>query len=255
MKSKSKNITAAIICCGVVILFLLVISIVGFNKTTAEVHFADPGENSAPVDSGDGITSEGDGLVYISLDKENFSYALETLEKPESYSGSYSVELFWLGGSEKYSVNAFVRGELIHVSSTGSSFTKDVILTGKNYYIWYSDGSALINGERGEVLRKEEIEDAVLMSGSYKKLSELPSEDIIKAEYTAYGSEYCIHISANEGELGYRHEYYISLDTGLLLLNEIYDGSEIVYRLALSGAKLSAPDDSCFLLPDGSLAE
>ncbi len=255
MKGKSKVFTAAIICCCVVILFLLIISLIGLNDKTAEVHFAEPGENSTPVDSGDGLGSESDGLVYISLDETNFSYALETIDKPESYSSSYTVELFWLGGSETYSVSSFVRGELIHVSAAGSSYTKDVILSDENYYIWYSDDSALIKGGRGELLRRREIEDAVLMSGSYRNLSELPPENILKAEYSPFGSEYCIHISANEGSLGYRHEYYISLDTGLLLLNEVYDDNSLVYRLTLSGAKLSAPDDSCFLLPNGEVAQ
>ncbi len=255
MKGKKNVFTAVIICCCAIILILLIISLVGFNEKTAEVHFAGSNEGSVPVDNDEGAGLEGDGLVYISLDESNFAFALETLDKPESYSSEYSVESFWLGGSESCQVSAFVRGEVVHVSAAFSSFTKDVVLTEDNYYIWYSDDSALIKGDRGDALRTKEIEDAVLMSGSYKELSSLPPENIIKAEYAPFGSEYCIHISTYEGSLGYRYEYYISLDTGLLLSNEVYDGETIVYRMTLKGAKLSAPEDYSFILPNGEFAE
>ena len=55
-------------------------------------------------------------------------------------------------------------------------------------------------------------------------------------------------MAAVNPDFNYLDIYYISLDTGLLVGAEQWDGDTLIYRMTAGEADLSAPSDQLFLL-------
>lgn len=233
---------------------IIVLIYLNMSTDTAEVHLpAQTAGISSDVDSdGDGI-GELNTLTYAELRPDTVQYILEIIEKPKSYSCRYTVESFWEGGSSAFDVAVYVKDSVFSVTLLNDSYMKRCIFTDDEYYIWYIDEREYYHGRRGSALDEERIADAVQMSGSYKTLMELDTSSILETSYVEVDGIYCVYVNAEVGELGYRSEYYIYPDTGLLLKNEIYDGETLIYRMNSSDAMLSAPNDDYFTLPNGKL--
>lgn len=243
---------ASAVCVAAVILLALVY--LNMSGDTPEVHLPAAtdslgGENNNRPGGADGKNVP----ELIELTPETVRYVIELIEKPKSYSGSYSVENFWQGGSSRTDVYVYVKDNIFRVSQRSDSFEKECIFTESDYYIWYSTDDSYYHGVRSEELSGGDIDEAVQMSGSYKELLELDSSSVFKTEYLPYGEGYCVYVSAEEGSLGYRGDYYISLESGLLLKHEIYDGERMIYKMEIGELALSAPSDSHFVLPDGTV--
>ena len=55
-------------------------------------------------------------------------------------------------------------------------------------------------------------------------------------------------MTAKDPDFDYLDIYYVSLDTGLLVGAEQWDGDTLIYRMTAGEAELSAPSDQLFLL-------
>ena len=111
---------------------------------------------------------------------------------------------------------------------------------------------------------KEESIQTILEMAEYKKTGALKAlivtgclaqryqEEILEADYSAYGGIYCIRVATAEDAYGYTTTYWISVDTGLLAAAETYLGETMTYRMQGLVVDTTEPDASLFLLPDGS---
>ena len=241
--------TVCIIAAVVIILVYL-----NMSADTAEVRLpAETSGVSSDVGDSGGGREELNSLTYAELRPDTVQYILEIIEKPKSYSCRYTVESFWDGGSANSDVSVYVKDGIFSVSILNDAYLKRCIFTDEAYYIWYIDEPEYYQGQRGEAVGEEQIADAVQMSGSYKVLMELDPESILETDYVEVDGVYCVYVNAYVGELGYRSEYYIYPDTGLLHRNEIYDGETLIYRMNSSDVMLSAPYDEYFTLPGGTI--
>lgn len=84
---------------------------------------------------------------------------------------------------------------------------------------------------------------------SYEEVLGLDSSAITDAGYIRLEDEMCIYVRYSSGEFGYDNVCYVSVDTGLLMGSEIYDGSKLIYRMSSTAPDISTPDDSIFTHP------
>ena len=85
-----------------------------------------------------------------------------------------------------------------------------------------------------------------------KDVLALPQERIVQADYRVVSDVRCIYAETAEDAWGYAQRYWVSVDTGLLVVAERLQKGETVYRMAALEADQTAPPAETFTLPDGT---
>ena len=90
---------------------------------------------------------------------------------------------------------------------------------------------------------------------TYETVRDLPAEEIAAADYRMKDALYCIYVETAPDSGGYTSRYWVSVADGLLYAAEREWGGEVVYRFTASAPDADLPDETLFLLPDGSPPE
>ena len=73
---------------------------------------------------------------------------------------------------------------------------------------------------------------------------------ITAAGYAKYAGESCVWAEYTTPELGYRCREYISVNTGILMGTESWDGTKLVYRMKCGTPSVAPQDAGLFKAPD-----
>ena len=107
-------------------------------------------------------------------------------------------------------------------------------------------------GAFGDEVRAALTQDAEQGILTYEDILALPPERIAAADYRALEGVNCIYVETAEDDWGYVQRYWVSVDTGLLVVAERLQKGETVYRMAALEADQTAPPAETFTLPDGT---
>ena len=200
------------------------------------------------------LSPEPDVLNRVEVTKDTLQAVVSSLSRPETYSRSIEVEMFWEGGHALYSINVSVFNGCTSLRiqpSVGAE--KRIIITPENLYIWYSgDRTPYISspGRSGSGYRDT---DEWQMLVSFEDILQLDKSDILGAGYIEYEGEYCVYGDCRTPKLGYSRRYYIPVSLGLVSCAEEYDESgSIVYSMTAGECLTDVVDQTAFLLPDGT---
>ena len=186
------------------------------------------------------------GVQMIAVTPATVQAVVGTLRRIDSYSRTLTVRDFWSGGSRSRTVDVRARGDKLRLSirSGDDSPQQEVLLSGAEQWVWYSDADAVYHGEAtsGDA-------DAWQTLLTYEDVLEAPAEDILDAGYTDYDGVNCIYIRWRSGTLGYVSECWIDPDTGLLMGERCYDGDILFYSMDSSAPDVTTPDESVFAAP------
>lgn len=205
---------------------------------------------AAPSDSGGSHETDelGNGLYLPAKVKPSTVQAtIRTLSRAAAYSRTVTAESFWDGGSSAKKLECHVREGDMRLAITGDGDAKNLLVLGSTLYIWYSDSSRIFETtilDPGDTALDEYT--GIL---TYEELLELDVSQISDAGYTKYADEMCIYAEYTAGVLGYTSRVYVSIDTGLLMGAERYDGDTIIYRMTSDAPVIDTPEDSFFTAP------
>jgi len=201
---------------------------------------------SPAVDSGGDIND--DGITRIEVTPETVRAVLGTLTRAESFSRSYAIKTLWTGGESQSDLSYWQKGDNIRLSITSGSSVRNILVRGEDLYVWYDGYSGFFKSKLSESDVSKEVD---MFSGllTYEELMDVPQEDILDAGYADQSGQPCIYAIYKSGELGYVSHIYISIDTGLLLSTEKYDGDTLIYSMSSVSTDLSTPSDSIFEVP------
>ncbi len=196
-----------------------------------------------------GEVGEDSRVSVVAITPDTVRPAVSTLSRPMAYQRTQTVETFWSGGSGKsvYQVavsNGYTR--LDTVLSDGSTLHQ--LSYGTAAVRWYDEES-----EYQEFKSEAFSSDAAQRMPTYETVRDLPSEDILRAEYVEREGVRCIFVETREDEAGRRLLYWISISSGLLLAAEGYQEETLTYRFTAAEPTGEPPDEGLFLLPDGSV--
>ena len=88
---------------------------------------------------------------------------------------------------------------------------------------------------------------------TYEDVLSLPADTIAQADYRMVSDVRCIYVETAADESGCVQRYWISVDTGLLVVAERLQDDEPVYRMAALTLDAAAPEEESFTLPDGTV--
>ena len=124
---------------------------------------------------------------------------------------------------------------------------RHAITNGESTYIWYNSEADVFSGPAGTI--SSDMEQAI---PTYEDVLALPPERITQADYRMVSDVRCIYVETAEDDWGYIQRYWVSVDTGLLVVAERLQNGETVYRMAALAVDQTAPDEKLFTLPDGT---
>lgn len=230
------------------ILILVVVLLFARGATRRSDRITLP-EADSDSQGGEQLPNSGDSaLNLLEITPETVQAAIAVMSRPEAYSRTVTVELFWEEGSRGEDTSVYVRKDLTRMDtqlSDGS--TRHLLTDGKTTCLWYNSSSDWSVFPAGEF-----SQDTEQRLPTYEDILELPEEEILSADYSAYEGLYCIRVTTAEDAYGYETTYWISVDTGLLAAAETYQGETMTYRMRGLTVDVTEPAAELFLLPDGS---
>ncbi len=234
---------ALIIAAAAVVLIITVLLIKSYSSSQpATITLPKPNSQSDP-----GIDSTGDSLLVVS--PETVCLALSALNRMESYFRVYTVTTYWDGGECRDSLNVWQKGNSLRMSLDHAGTVKNLLIVGRDLYIWY-DG---YNGAESFTYYKDfdyAETDRFARLLTYEELYALDASAIAEAGYIQQQGEPCIFVKY-EGANSYESRIYVSVNSGLLVTAEIFDGDTLIYSMQSQTTELSTPSDEIFLPPIG----
>ena len=186
-------------------------------------------------------------LPLAELTPETLGTVVATLHRPEAYSRTWTAELFWDGGSSTTVYRTAVQNGWTRMDRQEPSGEVYHLLTdGTVSYSWYGTQSRWHKDAAGSFTA-----DRSQNLPTYEILLELPVQEIAAADYRLYEDQSCVYAETVADSLGYQQCYWVSVETGLLVAAERWQGETLVQRIVALSVDLSTPEAERFCLPDG----
>ena len=232
---------------AVLLVVIILILIRGTLRNTSTIVLP---EMPADSSSAEGNTTE-NGLRVISVSPQTVQAAISTLDRPVAYQRQQTVETFWSGGSGKSGSQVSVSGEYTRIDTTmADGSVSHMLVSGDAVAVWYDEETVWTT------LRSDHFTaDIAQRMLTYESVLELPKSSIVEADYRDHNGEYCIYVATEEDPDGYVEQYWVSVETGLLVAAEKRYLGQLVYRFSSAQPETEEPESGLFLLPDGSTME
>ena len=186
--------------------------------------------------------------TVVEVTPQTVQAAIATLERPEEYRRSVTVEQFWNNGSGMYEIMVAVREGWTRTDRTmPDGRIRHTVTDGNTTYIWYNNQVPVRTITAGEISADDEQ-----TIPTYETVLELPVNKITIADYRTLSDVNCIYLETEEDADGYFLRYWVNVDTGLLAAAEKLLDGETVYRMAALSVEQAVPDEADFILPDGT---
>ncbi len=211
-------------------------------KKTAEVHLPEI-QDRLPEHTGAAVPRE---LTQVEVNPDTVQAVISTLNRPDSYSRTLQVFQFWDGGGRTAEIRVWVRSGTVRLNIVGAEREINYLLDGDVLTLWYgSDMNHRYTYNKADA----RLGDSLQRIPTYEDILSLDPTSIRDAGCTCTESgKWRILVSTVDPDFNYLDIYYVSLDTGLLVGAEQWDGDTLIYRMTAGEADLSAPSDQLFLL-------
>ena len=231
---------------GVALFMVLAVGVMLSGTLHRSAHITLPPPEDGQSTPGD--TPGGSMLTLVEVTPDTVQAAVETLARPAAYRRTVTVEQFWDGGSGSYEVSAAVDGPWTRTDRTMPDGRVRHALTGpERVYIWYNSEKTIYSSPVGAV--NADVEQSI---PTYEDILALPEESITAADERVVSGLHCIYVETARDEMGYSLRYWVSLDTGLLVMAEKLENDTTVYRMAALTMEEGSGDADSFRLPDGT---
>lgn len=233
---------------GFVAVTVLIVALMLSTTLRRTSHITLPGTEQSPDQTVDDPAVPGDALTVVEVAPETVQSAIATLDRPERYRRTVTVEQFWDGGSGAYETTVTVSGPWTRTDRTmPDGQVRHTILGEAAVYIWYNQERNVYTAPAGTFSADNEQ-----TIPTYEDILLLPVEEIAVADFRTISDVDCIYVETTANEAGAVMRYWVSVDTGLLTVAEKVMEEEPLYRMASLTADQGADVESEFVLPDGT---
>ncbi len=235
----NKKLIYAFIAAIVLTLLVVILSTVRSVSQTPSISLPSP-------DSEEAGANAGSDMDVLGVTKDTVQIVLSKLSKVESFSRSYIVTTYWDGGESEESINYWQKGEDVRMSLSRNGHVKNTLMAQGRLYLWYDSADKISETEINEESPASTDRYARLIS--YEELLESDIADIKDAGYIEKLGEPCIYAEYISSD-NYVNRVYISVNSGLLLAYERYEGENLAVSMEAVYTDLSTPSDSIFAPP------
>lgn len=200
--------------------------------------------------SGGDVVQEasGNAIRRVEVTPQTVQRVIERLARPENYSRTVTLERFWTGGSGRTSAAVSVMDGWTRVDlAENDGEARHVITGGGKSWIWYGADERVFTGAAAISADEEQG------IPTYEDVLRLNTAFIAAADYRVMSGVNCIYVETVPLASPYAEHWWVSVDSGLLIAAERYEGETLVYRMTALEADIGGVDEQSFRLPDGTL--
>lgn len=205
-------------------------------------------EHTISVPSPTGGESTGDSIRRADVTKDTVQSVLQTLTRTAGYSRVCTVRTSWSGGSSESTVSIWTKSGKTRVNVTHGSSTKNILVDGRSFALWYDGSSAVYRSTLKEAASAQQLDEYARLV-TYEGIFDASADDILDAGYVEHAGQNCIYAKYRSGSLNYVNQIYVSIASGLLVSAEIDDGETPVYTMESVSTDLTTPADEFFTAP------
>ena len=221
-----------------------------FLRGEEEAHIILPGKDGQDMTvETEAHTENLEMLRSVTVDRTNIKKLIGAMQRPESYHLVVGTTLYYSGGQTTTGADGYISGgrykSVVYDAAGGA---RHCLICGEDAYIWNQSSSDVYIGKAGSFTG-----DNSLWIPTYELLLELEDDNILAADYALYGDQYCLAVESRDGLSGNRVLYYISVEHGLLVGAQSFEGDTLVYAMTAEVLPLSEDPDVIFKLPDGTV--
>ncbi len=192
--------------------------------------------------------SGGTAIRRVEVTPETVQRVIERLARPENYSRTVTLERFWTGGGGQTSATVSVMDGWTRVDAAENGGEERHVITGEGKsWIWYGTDERFFTGAAAISADEEQgiptYEDVLRLNTAYIKT----------ADYCIFNGVNCIYVETAPADSDYSERWWVSVESGLLIAAERWEGEALVYRLTALEADLGGVDEQAFRLPNGEL--
>ena len=235
MNKKLTIIFTAII--GAIIIAVVLISVFSPGGEAPKISLPSPSTNLGGGDS---------RLVVVN--PETVQTAISTLSRCEAYSREYMVTNYYLDGSAQSTIKVWQDGEKFKIALSQDSTEKNILFRDNMVYTWYDDDPTAVFTSSTDSLKPQSLDHNARII-YYEDLLSANPEQIIDAGYLEKSGEYCVFAEYLSEDLNYVNRIYVSVNTGLLVAAEVYEGETLTYSMETVSTNLATPEDAVFSPP------
>ena len=190
----------------------------------------------------------GQQLLPVEVTPDTVQSVIATLSRPESYSRSLTVTLYWgESGSGGQQVRLWADSGWTKTVITSAGGVQHRLVGDGKLCLWYE-------GDKSwkEAPANDRTGDLAQHIPTYEDVLEANKNDIAEASYVTREDRDCVYVEVRqEGDRFDR--YWIETATGLLAFCETLEGEQTVYSMKETDYAAPVSDLSVFALPDGTL--
>ena len=225
-----------------VVLVIIAVSVFGSGRQTPSVSFFSPASESPDLQNGDDADR-------IAVTPETVQTVLRTLSRAENYSRSFLIRTFWEGGESESQLSQWQRGDDMRLLVMEHGLVRNLLFIDGRVYTWHSGSPRVFSSS----LEDHNAAVADRFSGllTYEEVLLLPVENILSAGYAMMFGELCIFVEyvIENGRNTYVNRVYVSVDSGLLVAAESFEGGRLIYSMKPVYTTLAMPSDEFFVPP------
>jgi len=203
----------------------------------------------SPLPSGGsfGLGSDGSEFLDEVIEPETLPALLQNVTKAPQYFHEFVANEFSDDGNSSIVYKVWYNGaDYKIIEEKPGSPIKHMLIKDSTSTVWYSDNSRARYTGTPPAAGIAELFQGI---ATYDQLKALPPEQIISAGFTDYQGSACMYIEYVQGGFGYIHKVYVSVDTGLIMADEIFDGEILIYSMSSLSYSNESPDKAVFVLP------
>ena len=202
------------------------------------------------------------GFQLVEVTPETVQNVIATLNRPVSYTRTVTVEQFW---PDSEAENGMASAQAVSQVWADGRWTRTDLTLPSGQVCCTIVEAPSDEGEAGRLWRWEKGQQTWYSGSSdewdadlsqwcptYEDVLALPADSITGAGYEKVNDTSCILAEVSDAELGYTRKFWVSVESGLLMAAETWDGETLLYRMSgTQSTVLSA--DAAFALPDGTV--
>jgi len=230
-------------------LIVLIVALLMASSLHRTAHIVLPEAAVSASGGSSSLEPSDDAVVKIEITPKTVQAAVATLQRPDRYQRSLTVETIWSGGSNSEQVSVAVSGGMTRTDLTQpDGRVRHSITDGTTTYVWYDSSKTYYSGSAGDITADEEQGIP-----TYEDVLRLNTEQIVAADYRTFSDAECIYVETAADDAGYALRYWVSVKSGLLAGAEKQKDGTTVYRMAAQPVQGDSPGSSSFTLPDGTV--
>ncbi|MCC8122279.1 MAG: hypothetical protein LIO58_01885 [Oscillospiraceae bacterium] len=189
-------------------------------------------------------------LIWIEVTPDTVQDVIATLTRPESYYRTLKVEDFAQDGSssettmQTWSDDGWTKTQ----TTSANGVVRTSIVGDGTLWWWYAGSGSAASAPADE--KSADVDGQRIPT--YEDVLAMDKEDIRQSGYESWNDLPCVYVAVDGGIEHYERRYWISVESGLLVCAEIWDGEVLCYRMSSGQVERPVSAGTSFALPDGT---